>query len=145
MGWDRAIHLEMGNLRRRMNTGIGSTCTMDGNRVAQHSGDRVFNIRLNRALVGLTLPAMEVSSEILNDEGNSFGGGLHGSFRGHRFLGFAHQLNNGHFRVVTATTHGANNPGIAPVAIAIAIVRTGKQIMHQFFIIDIPQSLTTSR
>lgn len=144
VGRDRTVDLKMGNLRRRMDTGISPPCAVDGNRIAQHTGDRRFEISLDGALVGLTLPAVEVSAEILNHQGNSFGGGLRQFFRSHQPLGFAHQLDDRHFGIIPPTTHRANDPGVATVAIAITILRTGKQVMHQLFVIDIAQSLTTS-
>jgi hypothetical protein len=63
----------MGDLGCRMNPGIGATSPMQNNGMINDRGDRIFQGGLDRTLVRLTLPAMKLSSLVLQHKGNALG------------------------------------------------------------------------
>jgi hypothetical protein len=54
-----------------MNASIGATGTYEGDWAFLQSGKDCFNLLLHCASVGLALPAMKMSAQVLNYQGNS--------------------------------------------------------------------------
>jgi hypothetical protein len=71
MGGDHSSDIEVSDLSRRMDPGIGSTRRMNHDRMTDDVLNRFFQHFLNGSLIGLPLPTMKMSAQVLNYQGNS--------------------------------------------------------------------------
>jgi hypothetical protein len=62
MSWNLSDDIKVRHLGGGMNTSIRSTCGMKNDGIANHRRDRTLNFCLNRTLVRLSLPTMEMSA-----------------------------------------------------------------------------------
>jgi hypothetical protein len=68
MGRNHNWCIKVGYLGCCMNTRVSSTGPAKSHRIAQNTLDYGLNFTLNRALIGLTLPPIKVSTHVLHHD-----------------------------------------------------------------------------
>jgi hypothetical protein len=71
VGWNFGWGIKMNHLGGGMNASVSSARGMDTHRVSQDLFQSSFNLLLDCAMLGLPLPSMKVSAQVLNYQGNS--------------------------------------------------------------------------
>jgi hypothetical protein len=138
VGGNGAVYVEVRHLSGSVNSGIGTSGGVNGDGVAENFGDGRFEFFLDAAMVGLPLPTVEATAEVLNDDGDALG------WRRDAIAHGLDEFENRHFGVIAATVHGTQDAGVTAITIAVAILYASKQRVNELFVVDVAQGLTTS-
>lgn len=65
--WDRTLLLEMGNLGGGVNTAIRTSGPVQSDDITENIGQSLLDFFLHAPVMGLPLPAVEISSHILDN------------------------------------------------------------------------------
>jgi hypothetical protein len=125
-----------------MDPGIGTPSPMQGDLLFELVLQTLLQGSLHTAVMLLPLPAMKIRPKVLNLEGDALGVG---NWKSQCHKGSLHQFNHSHFGPISPSLHGADDAGVATIALAIAIGHLFKQGSHEIFVIDIAQRLPPSR
>jgi hypothetical protein len=68
---DGAALVEVGDLGGGVNSAIGAACSVEGDWFSDNLSDRLFNFRLHGTMLKLSLPTVEVGSQVLNHESDA--------------------------------------------------------------------------